>query len=101
MSHIYYAITGIGWGRGETPQAALGAYLNTQLRNFPRLSVDDLLGEDSPWGFIWRSPQGTTGFYDSPSGMFWRVEGSDEGVPFDGATQKVGEVGAVPEQFRL
>lgn len=99
MPQIYYALTGIGWGRGSTPSEAVENYLSAQRRNFPHLSEDEL---QEVWGFVWQAPAGTTGFYDSPRGMTWVVDDGvrEWAVPFDPA-DKVRGIGNVPSQFAL
>lgn len=56
----FYAITGLGWGRGDTAQEAIDNYLRVVRKNFPHLSDEE---RDEVWGFVWEAPEGTTGFF--------------------------------------
>lgn len=92
----YWAITGLGWGRADEAVEAVEVYLRIQKRNFPHLTDEDLA---EAWGFVWRAPEGATGFFDDGSGMTWRI-GEEDTQPFE-QEQKVLNVGNVPQMLRL
>ncbi len=92
----FYAITGLGWGVGSTLVEAFETYQKIQRQNFPRLDDEAL---EEAWGYIWQVPFGTTGFYHSPSGLYWTLEGGDSELA--AASQRVAHVGHVPESLRL
>ena len=91
----YYAITGLGWGRGEDAMEAITNYRDIQKRNFRHLSEDDLR---EAWGFLWKAPEGATGFRQVIGGTEWTTDGDP--IPF-AAEDKRADIGNVPEQFRL
>ena len=92
----YYAITGIGWGRGETPEAAVEEYYRAQKRSWPHLTLSQL--DEDFWGFVWNAPEGATGFY-AESDLHWRME--DGSVEDSDEAQRVAEIGNVPARWRL
>lgn len=79
ISHNFYAISGLGWGRGETPDAARKAYVETQLRNYqasmtvfktkPKFRAALESGELAP--DVWQPPTGTVGFVIDHRGLMW------------------------------
>lgn len=94
VEQTFYTITGLGWGKGETPDEAETNYRNIQKRNFPHLTDEDL---DDVWGFTWKPPAGTEGFSMDLSGhLRWRLE-DDTLVPSE-KSQRVRPVGNVPEE---
>lgn len=66
----FYAISGIGYGKGFTPEEAQENYVATQLRNYPARST--VYGTRKKWqealttgdakAIVWEAPEGTTGF---------------------------------------
>jgi len=89
---MYFAITGIGWGRGETVDEAKAKYLAAQRRNFPSITDEEL---DEVWGFVWEAPEGATGFYIDLAdlGVRWV---DDDGNQVEGG-RRVAPIGTVPE----
>ena len=92
---MFYAITGLGWGTGETPDEALETYLRIQRRNFPHLTDEDL---DEAWGFVWDSPEGAKGFF-MDSALWWTFE--DREPEQAQPEQRVKHIGSVPEFARI
>ena len=86
----YWAITGIGWGQGSTPDEAERNYRSAQRGNYPNVPEAEL---DEFAGTVWKAPAGATGFYDTPSGWWWRM-GEDDGVKFQ-MDEKVATIGEV------
>lgn len=86
----FWAITGIGYGRGFTADEAVENYRAIQRRNFPHMSSDDL---DECWGYVWRAPDGTTGFH-ADSKVWWELS-DDSNVEAD-PSQRVQPIGRVP-----
>lgn len=58
----YWAISGIGWGRGTSPDEAVQNYIETQQLNHKHLTEEQLAqgGELGP--DVWYAPEGTEGF---------------------------------------
>lgn len=86
----FYAITGIGYGKGFTAEEAVENYIATQCRNF-KASREEVLAES--WGRIWQAPEGTIGFV-LDSSVQWEVGGEYVAATPD---QRVGDVGNVPD----
>lgn len=78
----YWAIGGIGYGRGFTAQEALDNYVSVQLRNWKghtRITEDRLRdGELKPKVYL--APEGVQGFVIDHEGMKWEF-GNDEYSP--------------------
>lgn len=89
---MFYAITGLGWGRGDSLMVAVEEYLKAQRRSFPHLSQDEL---EEAWGFVWLAPEGATGFFDGVQGFYWKM-GDADSVLFE-QSQKVAPIGKLPE----
>jgi hypothetical protein len=86
----YYAITGIGWGRGDTIDEALTNYFAHQRRNFRGITDTEL---DEAWGFVWQAPEGATGF-TLDLVLYWQFE---DGPPEQAdPLQRVWPIGSVP-----
>ncbi len=102
MTTTFYAISGIGWGRGETLVEARKNYREAQFRNFPNLTEENL---EASWGFIWETPDGTTGFENGVEGLYW-VFANEEGdanlkdPELSDPRQRIAYLGDVPEQFQ-
>lgn len=93
----FYVITGLGWGVADTPSEAVANYERIQRRNFPHLTDEDL---KEAWGFVWKVPKGTTGFYhDWQNGLTWTTDG-DETLAAD-PDDRIGSYGNVPESVRI
>lgn len=88
----FYTVTGIGWGVGADIMESRANYLAAQRRNFPQMSDEELM---EAWGYIWHAPDGTDGFYDTPSGYYWTPSGEQ----FDPG-QRVAYMGDVPDHAR-
>lgn len=83
----FWAISGIGYGKGFTPEEAVENYVKTQLRNYsakstiyktrPKWEAALRTGDAKPQ--VWRSPEGFTGF-TLGSGLQWtrEVDGKTE-----------------------
>lgn len=75
----YWAITGLGWGRGETAEEATANYVAAQLRNYraadtvfetrPKFKAALETGECA--ARVWQAPEGTEGFYADPT-IHWQ-----------------------------
>lgn len=87
---MYYAITGLGWGRGDTPVEAEQTYLRIQRQNFRSLTDEDLA---EAWGFVWQAPEGATGFVMDFQ-IYWQFEDRDPEVATP--DQRVHTIGRVP-----
>jgi hypothetical protein len=80
----FWAISGLGWGKGNTPGEAIENYVEAQLRNWPAKSTVYKTpmkwakalrtGEAKP--DVWLAPEGTTGFV-SGMGSHWTSPGED------------------------
>lgn len=86
----YWAITGLGYGKGFTPEEAVENYLRIQMRNWQQ-SREAIL--DAGWGRVWKAPEGTTGFV-ADGEIRWEIDGEYVKAEQD---QIVGDVGNVPE----
>lgn len=91
----FYAVTGIGYGKGFTVDEALDNYREAQRRNFSHLSDDEL---DEAWGFVWAVPETTVGFA-ADSTIWWELDDGTR-VKSD-ASQRVAEIGRVPDFAKL
>lgn len=66
----FYAISGIGYGKGDTPEEAVDNYVATQLRNHPAKNTvfktkpkwEAALRSGDAKGIVWEAPEGTVGF---------------------------------------
>lgn len=87
---MFYAITGIGWGKGETRQEAKQNYLDAQRRNYRGITDEEL---DDAWGFVWKAPEGATGFALDMV-LYWHME--DGSTVKADPSQRVVTIGAVP-----
>lgn len=75
----YYAISGFGYGRGDTPGEAIEQYVSAQLRSFPAKSTR--FGTPKKWeaalrtgeakAVVWLAPEGTTGFVLESGSVRW------------------------------
>lgn len=94
---MFYAITGLGWGTGDTPEKAVATYRRIQERNYPDMLIEGWF--DQAWGFVWDAPEGTTGFYDDGfSGLHWQFD--DNTTRKATAEQRVAFVGRPPQDVR-
>lgn len=80
----FWAISGLGYGKGFSEEEAKENYVQIQLRNWTRMGysgpskdLEDALrnGELRPVTF--KSPEGVDGFISDGS-VYWTTEGSDE-----------------------
>lgn len=77
----YWALSGLGWGRGETPQEAVDNYVEAQMRNYPakhtvfktrpKFKAALTTGEVKPE--VWKAPEGYDGFVTG-MGAFWTAD---------------------------
>lgn len=67
---LFYAISGLGYGKGFTPEEAVENYVTTQLRNYPAKSTiyktrpkwQEALRTGDAKAVVWEAPEGTVGF---------------------------------------
>ena len=96
---MFYAISAMGWGRGDTPDKAESEYRKALKRDYPHLTEEDI---QEAWGFVWEAPEGATGFY-SDNAVHWTFddpEGRRESIDAE-ASQRVQNLGYVPERWSL
>lgn len=89
--HTYWAITGIGYGRGATEAEARENYLSAQQRNFPHLA-DKIL--EISWGRVYEVSAEITGF-QLGSDVRWSAGEKNYVTPAHVAV--VGDIGEVPD----
>lgn len=78
----YWAISGLGYGKGNTPGEAIENYVAAQKRNLPAKSTiygtpkkwDEALRTGEAKADVWRAPDGATGFVLDPS-LKWEIDG--------------------------
>jgi hypothetical protein len=78
----FFAISGIGYGKGDSPVEAIENYVASQLRNIPfkstvfktKAEFEEALRTGSGQAVVWKAPEGATGFV---LGMGLRWEMSD------------------------
>jgi hypothetical protein len=90
MQPTFYAITGLGWGKGDTPIEAVETYLRIQRTNFPHLTDDEIT---EVWGFVWQAPEDATGF-SLDSRLWWQT---DAGPREADASERVLPIGVLPD----
>ena len=71
----YWAISGIGYGKGFTPEEAKANYAKTQLRNHGPQVRDLLENEAAP--VVYLAPEGSDGFVHSWDGLTWTAGDDD------------------------
>lgn len=94
----FIAITGLGWGNGETIGEAVRVYKAAQIRNFPSLKTKDgaeMLNES--WGFVWETPEGATGYFMDYDGLTWQFPGN--GTAKAQSEDRRGSIGTLPGFF--
>lgn len=80
----YFAISGIGYGKGDSPVEAIENYVASQLRNIPASRT--IFGTKKAWeaalrndpaasARVWRAPLGATGFVLGYDGLQWELGG--------------------------
>lgn len=75
----YWAISGLGYGKGFTPEEAVENYVAIQLRNYrakdtifgTRPKFEAALREGEVKAEVWKAPEGTTGFVVDHRGLQW------------------------------
>ena len=86
----YWAITGLGWGRGATAEEAVANYRKAMKRDYPKVNQYDL---DEAWGWVWLEPEEATGYW-MDSELWWKMEGGTVQKAED--SQRVHTIGNVP-----
>ena len=84
----YYAISGIGWGQGETPEQAVTNYVATQLRNYDakqtiyktRPKWKTALTDGAAKADVWLAPDEADGFVIDHRGLQWTSEAAPGGI---------------------
>lgn len=80
----YWAISGMGYGKGNTPGEAIENYVATQKRNLPAKSTvfktpkawDEALRTGAAKADVWHAPEGTVGFVLDPSLKWETADGT-------------------------
>lgn len=75
----YWAISGVGYGRGFTAEEAVENYVAIQLRNYPASTTifktkpkwEAALRDGEAKAEVWKAPEGTTGFVVDHRGLQW------------------------------
>lgn len=86
----YYALSGLGWGRGNTPGEAIENYVESNSRNWKmtifksRAGFEKALRTGDAKPQVWHAPEGATGFVQDTI-LRWQI--GDEYVPADYRTQ--------------
>jgi len=92
MTNTYWAISGLGWGKGETPEKAVKTYLRVQRQNFRHLSAEEIL---EARGQVLLAPEGATGFAMGFEDSWLDADGGPLSE-IDYPTQVVAWIGALP-----
>jgi hypothetical protein len=87
----FYAVTALGWGRGESPARAVTNYYAAQRRNYPHITDESL---DEAWGFVWEAPEGATGFVLDHD-LRWTFDDQPAQLATD--AQRASAIGNVPD----
>lgn len=84
----YYALSGLGYGKGFTPEEAVANYVAAQLSNYraadtvfktrPKFKAALETGELAPQ--VWLAPEGTTGFRAGSGYLYWTTGQDGRGV---------------------
>ena len=84
MNDRFYALSGLGYGRANTPGEAIENYVEAQMRSLPAAST--IYGTPKKWekalrtgdakAQVWLVPEGTVGHVQG-SGLQWISEGPD------------------------
>lgn len=70
----FFAIGGIGYGKGFTVDEARDNYVAIQRSNFPHIDAAELTdGNLRP--VLWQAPEGVTGFFTDGGAPYWTQEG--------------------------
>ena len=75
----YYAISGLGYGKGFSPEEAVQNYVATQMRNHKaantqyktKAKFEVGLREGEMKAKVWHAPEGTAGFVIDHTGLNW------------------------------
>ena len=78
----FFAISGIGYGKGDSPVEAIENYVASQLRNIPfkstvfktKAEFEEALRTGSGQAVVWKAPEGATGFVLG-MGLRWEIDG--------------------------
>ena len=89
----YWAISSIGYGSGNTPEEAFQVYIDTQVRNFPNMTRDEIL--DQARGQVMKAPEGATGFVTGFEDS-WTHEDGNPLQEFDYTSEVVAWIGVLP-----
>lgn len=82
MQQQYYAISSLGWGKGDTPDEARAVHREAQLHNYrpeqlvfkTRAGFEQALDSGPVEPDIWAVPEGTRGFVMGTQGVEWELE---------------------------
>lgn len=79
----FFAISGIGYGKGDTAEEAVENYVKTQLRNYDAKTTvyktksrwEEALRTGDAAAQVFHAPEGATGFTLGFAGLQWKMSG--------------------------